>query len=73
MDHGYLLTLSIHLAEIPTKPQNFVQTPGFLDAFLTFPFKRDFRTATDASIDQLISQSHSGGLLWFLFPQCGLS
>ena len=23
MDNGYLLTLSIHLAEIPTSPQNF--------------------------------------------------
>ena len=26
MDHGYLLTLSIHLAEIPTSPQNFANT-----------------------------------------------
>ena len=28
MDHGFLLTLSIHLAEIPTSPQNFANTLG---------------------------------------------
>ena len=28
MDHGYLLTLSIHLAGIPTSPQNFAKTLG---------------------------------------------
>ena len=28
MDHGYLLRLSIHLAEIPTSPQNFANTLG---------------------------------------------
>ena len=28
MDHGYLLTLCIHLTEIPTSPQNFGNTVG---------------------------------------------
>ena len=28
MDHGYLLTLCIHLTEIPTSPQNFDNTVG---------------------------------------------
>ena len=28
MDHGYMLTLSIHLAEIPTSAQNFANTVG---------------------------------------------
>ena len=28
MDHGFLLTLSIHRAEIPTNPQNFANTLG---------------------------------------------
>ena len=30
MDYGYLLTLSIHLAEIPTSPQNFANTSGII-------------------------------------------
>jgi len=30
MDHGYMLTLSIHLAEIPTSPQNFANTSGII-------------------------------------------
>ena len=30
MDHGYLLTLSIHFAEIPTSPQNFDNTSGII-------------------------------------------
>ena len=30
MDHGYLLTLSIHLAEIPTSPQNLANTSGII-------------------------------------------
>ena len=30
MDHGYLLTLSIHIAEIPTSPQNFANTSGII-------------------------------------------
>ena len=30
MDHGYLLTLSIHLAEIATSPQNFADTSGII-------------------------------------------
>ena len=28
MDHGYLLSLSIHLAEIPTSHQNFASILG---------------------------------------------
>ena len=30
MDHGYMLTLSIHLAEIPTSPENFANTSGII-------------------------------------------
>ena len=30
MDHGFLLTLSNHLAEIPTIPQNFANTSGII-------------------------------------------
>ena len=30
MDHGSLLTLSIHLAKIPTSPQNFANTSGII-------------------------------------------
>ena len=35
MDHGYLLTLCIHLTEIPTSPQNFDKTRNQInDTFL---------------------------------------